>query len=159
MRVKDVMTANVQTCPPDTNLSRAAAMMWEGDCGILPVVEDGILAGIVTDRDICIALGTQDRLPHTVPVRDVETTDVATCEPEDDLRHALELMRRYKVRRLPVTDTDHHLKGIVSLNDIVLRADRAHPEELSYDEVVNTMKAVCEHRPESVREMSLAAVG
>lgn len=159
MRVKDVMTAAVRTCPPDTDLSRAAALMWEGDCGVLLVVDDGQLQGIVTDRDICIALGTQDRLPHTVPVRDVETTTVATCEPDDDLHRALELMRRYKVRRLPVTDAEHHLKGILSLNDIVLRADRVHPEELSYDEVLNTMKAVCEHRPETVHEMSLAAAG
>ncbi len=159
MRVRDVMTTDVRSCPPDTNLSRAAAMMWEGDCGVLPVVEDGKLAGIITDRDICIALGTQDRLPHTVPVRDVEKTELATCEPEDELRHALELMRRYKVRRLPVTDAEHHLKGIVSLNDIVLRADRIHPEDLTYDEVVNTMKAVCEHRPEIVREMSMATAG
>lgn len=146
LRVQDVMTPNVRSCSPDTTLSVAAAIMWEGDCGVLPVVENGKLAGIITDRDICIALGTQDRLPHTVPVRDAETTAVMTCTPEDELRHALQIMRHHKVRRVPVVDAEQHLRGIVSLNDIVLRADGAHSNELSYDEVMKTMKAVCAHR-------------
>lgn len=146
LRVQDVMTPNVRSCSPDTTLSVAAAIMWEGDCGVLPVVENGKLAGIITDRDICIALGTQDRLPHTVPVRDAETTAVMTCNPEDELGHALQIMRHHKVRRVPVVDAEQHLRGIVSLNDIVLRADGAHSNELSYDEVMKTMKAVCAHR-------------
>jgi CBS domain-containing protein len=146
VRVKDVMTPDVRSCSPDTTLASAAAIMWEADCGVLPVVDDGKLTGVITDRDICIALGTQDRLPHTVPVRDAETTSVMTCAPDDELRHALEIMRDYKVRRIPVVDTDHHLKGIVSLNDIVLRADGKHANELSYEEVMKTMKAVCAHR-------------
>lgn len=162
MKVQDVMTDDVQCCAPDTDLAAAAAMMWERDCGVLPVVEDGKLAGIITDRDICMALGTRDRPAHELTVRDVETTSVETCEPGDDLRHAMEIMRHGKVRRLPVVDELGTIQGIVSLNDIALRVDRTHDDELSYEQVMNTIKAVSEHRPHrqdasSLRQAAYAA--
>ena len=55
MKIKDIMTAEPRTCSPGTNLAVAAALMLDGDCGILPVVDDGTLVGIVTDRDMYIA--------------------------------------------------------------------------------------------------------
>ena len=62
MRVRDLMTSDVKTCRPETNLAEAVKEMWEGDCGALPVVgDDGRVAGIITDRDICIAVATRGR--------------------------------------------------------------------------------------------------
>lgn len=137
MTVQEAMTQPVQCCTPDTNLAAAAAMMWNSDCGALPVVEDGHLAGIVTDRDICIALGTRDQPAHDLAVRDVETTKVLTCSTHDSLHHALELMRRAHVRRLPVVDSSGLLAGIITLSDIAVRGEKA-----TRNEVVATIQAL-----------------
>ena len=68
--------------------------MWANDCGALPVVEDGKLAGIITDRDICIALGTRNQYATEATVKDVANRDLQTCAPEDDIHTAMAVMRR-----------------------------------------------------------------
>lgn len=146
MRVQDIMTQEPKCCGLDTNLAAAAELMWNNDCGVLPVVDgDGKLAGIVTDRDMCIALGTRNRLAADTAVKDVATGEVQTCTPDDDAHTAMAIMRRAKVRRLPVVGEGGKLEGIVALNDIVVAADRKHGA-IDYEEVMNTVKAVSEHR-------------
>ncbi len=145
MKVHDLMNKEPQCCGPETNLAAAAELMWSHDCGVLPVVEDGKLAGIITDRDICIALGTRNRLAADMTVKDAATGEVQTCTPDDDIHTAMGIMRRAKIRRLPVVSDGGKLEGIVALNDLVLAADRKHGE-IDYEEVMNTMKAVSEHR-------------
>jgi len=146
MKVKEVMTERVQCCTPETNLAVAAELMWNNDCGILPVVDGGRLAGVITDRDICMALGTRNYPARDVVVRDVQTANVESCQPESDLQKAMEAMRRAKVRRLPVINESGVIQGILTLNDIELRVDRAHAADLSYEQVINTIKAIDEHR-------------
>lgn len=146
MKVKDVMTEHVHCCTPETNLAAATELMWNNDCGMLPVVEGGRLHGVITDRDICIALGTRNIPARDVAVRDVQTAKVETCELESDVHKAMDVMRRAKVRRLPVVNGEGVLQGILTLNDIALRVDRTHDAELSYEQVLNTIKAVNEHR-------------
>lgn len=141
MTVKDAMTQPVQCCAPDTNLAAAAAMMWNWDCGALPVLEDDHLAGIITDRDICIALGTRDLPAHDLKVRDVETNNPLTCSTQDSLHHALELMKRAHARRLPVVDSSARLVGIITLSDIALRGEKA-----THGEVVATILALRHHK-------------
>jgi CBS domain-containing protein len=143
MKVRDIMTEELRCCQPDTNLAAATELMWNNDCGVLPVVDDGKLAGIITDRDICVALGTRNRPAADMAVRDVATHEVQTCAPDDDVHTAMGIMRRAKVHRLPVVSDGGQLEGIVALNDIVLAADRKH---IDYEEVMNTVKAVSEHR-------------
>lgn len=145
MQVKEVMTEQVQCCSPDTNLAAAIEIMWNSDCGALPVVDNGKLAGIVTDRDICIALGTGDRPAREVPVRDVEKTNVETCEPDDDIYVAMELMQTVRVRRLPVVDRQGNLQGIVTLGDLANRIEREDGPVL-VGELLGTIKAVTAHR-------------
>lgn len=145
MKVKDVMTEQVHCCTPDMNLAAVAELMWNNDCGMLPVKEGGKLAGVITDRDICIALGTRNVPARDVLVRDVLTADVESCGPDLDVHRAMELMRRAKVRRLPVVDDAGKIQGILSLNDIALRVNR-NDAELSYEQVLNTIKAIDEHR-------------
>ena len=145
VKIRDVMTEPAIACSPDTNLAAAAEIMWSADCGVLPVVQDEKLCGILTDRDICIALGTRSAPAAQIPVRDVAATEVATCAPEADIHSALHTMRRAKVRRLPVVDDEGHLKGMLGLNDVILAVDRKGGE-VTYEEVLNTMKAVSEHR-------------
>jgi CBS domain-containing protein len=144
MKVRDLMTKDVKSCGPDTNLAAATELMWNADCGVLPVVENGRLAGIITDRDISIALGTRNRRASDVKVGEVATRDVQTCAPDADVHSALAIMRRAKVRRLPVTE-DGKLEGILALNDVIEAVDRKHGD-IDYEDVMNTMKAICEHR-------------
>jgi CBS domain-containing protein len=78
MKVKDIMTAQPLTCAPDTNLAAAAALMLDADCGILPVTQDGKLVGIVTDRDMYIALATRNKLASQVTAGEVARKQVFT---------------------------------------------------------------------------------
>ena len=142
MKVRDLMTSDVKTCRPEMNLAEAVKEMWEGDCGALPVVsDDGRVAGIITDRDICIAVATRGRSADRIAVRDVARDHVHTCLPDDDASAALQTMKLHKIRRLPVVDADGHVRGMLSLNDIVTHAGAATPTD-----VVSTLASICEHR-------------
>jgi CBS domain-containing protein len=143
VKVKDIMTGEPRTCSPETNLAETAARMLDGDCGILPVVADGKLVGVVTDRDMYIALATRNRRASEITVGEVVHTPVYTCGPDDDVEAVLETMKQHRVRRLPVEGFGGTIMGIVSLNDIVLAAG---PRKLVRDaEVVSTMQAICAH--------------
>ena len=144
MRIKDIMTGEPRTCSLGTNLAAAAALMLDGDCGILPVVEDGKLAGVVTDRDMYIALATRNARASELTVGEVVQTPVYTCGPDDDVQAALETMKRHGVRRLPVEGFGGTVMGIVSMNDIVLASGPRRPVRDA--EVVNTLRAICVHR-------------
>jgi CBS domain-containing protein len=149
MTVADLMTRDVKFCGPDTNLAAATELMWRNDVGSLPVLDSGgKLVGIITDRDICIAAGTRDRSARDLAVADVATKTVLTCAANDDVHVALKAMRQQKIRRVLVASPEGKLEGIVSLNDVALRAEKANGKKsgISYEDVVNTMKAICEHR-------------
>lgn len=105
MKVRELMTSAVKTCRPDTNLAEAVSAMWEGDCGALPVVNDeGRITGMITERDICIALATRGRSAERVAVREVAQGPVHTCLADDETATALGTMKAHRVRRLPVID-------------------------------------------------------
>jgi CBS domain-containing protein len=143
MKVKDVMTTDLETCTPETTVAAAAQKMWEGDCGILPVVENGELMGVVTDRDMYVALATRDARPSRLRVGEVATTHLVSCGPEDDVLDALALMKKARVRRLPVTGFGNSLLGILSLNDILLVTGESR--QIPSDVVVETLQAICGH--------------
>jgi CBS domain-containing protein len=161
MKVKEVMTENVKFCRPDTNLAEATAIMWEYDCGALPVVVDGKeTVGIVTDRDIAIAVGTRHIPAWAIPVSEVMSNELHSVSPEDDIHEALKLMREDRVRRLPVINTEGALEGILCLNDLALHAEPPNPKkppELNYDDVASTLKAICEHRHPILKQQSRPA--
>ena len=149
MRVKDIMTANAKACTLTNSLAEAAGFMWEHDCGILPVLaEAGKVVGLITDRDICMAAAMRNRNLEKIAVEDVVSKNVFSCKPDDDVRAALKTMQENRVRRLPVVTVDGKLEGILSMNDIVLRADgeREKKPTLPYKLVVDTYRAICEHR-------------
>ena len=132
-------------CFPDTNLAAATALMLENDFGVLPVIVDGgNPVGVITDRDIAIAVGTRGRAPQDIRVDEVIQGPVVACTKDDDIHTALKTMRKDKLRRLPVLTDDGVLKGILSINDVVLHAQKGN-KELDYDDVVSTFKAICEH--------------
>jgi CBS domain-containing protein len=145
MKIRDVMTPQPRTCTPGTNLAEAAALMLDADCGVLPVVDDaGRLTGVVTDRDMYIALATRARLASELAVGDVMRRQLFTCGPDDDVQAALATMREHHVRRLPVEGFGGTVAGVVSMNDIVLAAGRGRG--VTNTEIVETFQAICRHR-------------
>lgn len=122
MTIRDVMTKMTTTCRQDTNLAAVTALMWENDCSAVPVLaETGELAAILTDRDICIALGTRNVRASDLTARDVfELRPAVSVSPGDDIRSVLETMHEERTRRLPVVDEEGRLEGLVSIDDIVL---------------------------------------
>ena len=150
MKVKEIMTANPKACTLTDNLADAARLMWDADCGIVPVVaESGRVVGLITDRDICMSAMTKGRNESNIAVEDAISGKVFACKPEDDIHSALNTMRENKVRRLPVVAADGKLQGMLSMNDVVLKVAEAGDKrapELSYGDVVNTYKSICQHR-------------
>ena len=145
MYVSEVMHSPAECCNSDTNLDSVAKLMWDHDCGAIPVVDDlNKPIGILTDRDI--AMGSF--LNHK-PLWEISSKEVAnkrplfTCKRDDDIRNVLETMEREKVRRLPVVNSDGELEGIVSIDDIVFFTKKG--SDLSYDDTVGTLKAVSVH--------------
>ena len=126
MKINAIMTQPVRSCGPDTNLACVVETMWTRDCGIVPVVnERDEVIGVVTDRDVCIALGTRDAPASSLVARNVMTAPVIGCAPEDDCIDALLTMAERHVHRLPVQGPGGALLGIVSIDDIVRQAVRA----------------------------------
>jgi CBS domain-containing protein len=150
MKVKDAMMGTPYYCQLDTNLGSATELMWVGNCGFLPVMgPNGKIVGVVTDRDICIGLGTRNRPSGDVKVCEVMSNRLFACSPDDDVHIALQLMQEGGVRRLPVIGESGTLVGVISMDDLLLRAQApgiGKRPELSTEEVVRTYRAIGERR-------------
>ena len=161
MRVEDVMNKAVASCHPDANLAVAAALMWEHNCGQLPVVNDeGKVSAVITDRDICIALGTRNQRACELTVRDVTCRAAVVCHADDHLRSALKIMAEERVRRLPVVDQEGVLVGILSLDDVTLQArhhDDTDRPAVSFEDVMNTLRAIYHRASRSKAQLPVAA--
>jgi CBS domain-containing protein len=146
MQVREIMTSPPITCTPETSLGVAANRMAESKAGILPVVTDrGKLAGIITDRDICLAVSRTNRNALSISVREVMTRKVLSVHPGDDVRRAIALMRRARVRRLPVLDDAGHVTGLLSMVDVVVRG--VPHGDIAAREIVETLHDVYLRRP------------
>ena len=122
MFIREVMTRDPSCCIPSDSAQRAGALMRRFDVGVLPIVDDEYhrrLLGIVTDRDLCLAVLAPDRRPSEVTVEECMLRNPVCCGSEDDVRKALELMGAHHVRRLPVVNAHGFLVGMVSLTDLV----------------------------------------
>jgi len=150
MQIKNLMTTDVATCRPETNLAIVAKLMWDKDCGFVPVVDAaGKVAGVITDRDICIASATRRLLPDQITaVQAMRRPPIHTTQPEDTIEKALSTMKQFQVRRLPVVAADGTLKGVVSMNDIVLASQRK--EGPAPAEILSTLSVICAHPPAKV---------
>lgn len=120
MRIRDVMSRDIQTAQPTDTLEAVAARMKTGDFGFVPVVEGDRLVGTVTDRDIAIR-GVGEGRPPQAAVAEVMSRGATTVLDSDDLRVALDLMADGRIRRLPVLDKHDRLVGVVSLGDLSAR--------------------------------------
>ncbi|HVB98799.1 MAG TPA: CBS domain-containing protein [Candidatus Dormibacteraeota bacterium] len=161
MRVKDVMTGTPVSCRLETNLAAASEMLWNQNCGILPVANDkGKVVGVITDRDMCIALGTRNRLAADIAVGEVISGKLFSCGPEDDLQTVLTAIGKMQVRRMPVIDAKGKLVGLVSMDDLVLHSEPRAPGKtpaLSHDDVMLALKKLYQRQvPELARREAAA---
>jgi len=148
MKVKDVMTPHAKTIWLTESLADAARIMWENDCGVLPIVKDQKVIGMITDRDICMAAAMRKSNASAISVEEVMTGQVYAVKPDDDVREALRVMQEHQIRRLPVINAEGELEGILSMNDIVLKAKasaRPAGNAIDYGDVVKTYQAICQH--------------
>ncbi len=148
MKVQELMTPEPRTCRDTVNLLEITKLMWDRDCGIVPLVdENGDAVGVITDRDVCMAVGTRNQLASDIHANEVATGKIYSCHPEDEVQAALAIMKDRQVRRLLVTDDDGRIVGIVSLNDLTLATGRrAGKQGVSHEAVLDTLRAICEHR-------------
>jgi CBS domain-containing protein len=146
VKVKDVMMRDVKVCVPEDNLAAAAMIMWQNDCGVVPVMrEDCEVLGVITDRDICMAVATKHRSASEITVGEVYSGNLYACNSHDDVHDALKTMKAEKVRRLPVISANGTLEGMLSMNDIVRVAEPGKGRDgadVSYEDVVKTLKAI-----------------
>ena len=151
MNVEHLMTRDVESCTPESNLAEAAMIMWRRDCGFVPVVENhgGRLVGVITDRDICMATATKHAVPDSLRVGTVMNRQAVTCSPSDDLQMAMNRMSEKQMRRLPVVDMDGRLKGVLSLNDLALAAERTanlDKGSVGFADVAEVLREISAHR-------------
>jgi CBS domain-containing protein len=158
MKVSDLMTTKVRTCWNNDSLDQAARLMWESDCGSLPVLDhNGHVVGMITDRDVCMAAFMQSRLLGQISVSRAMSGELQSCKPDDDLDEVEKRLRSHQLHRLPVLDDEAHLHGILSLADIAQRAAKdvkrkPGTKHVSFAEVGETLAAVT-----APRRLELAA--
>jgi CBS domain-containing protein len=149
MKVEQLMTRHVQTCQPSDGLDVPAHIMWERDCGIVPVVAGPMVVGVITDRDICMAAYTRGQALREIQVAAAMSPRVYSCRATDSLATALKVMQTNQVRRLPVVDSEDHVVGILSLADIARegRHERGQRKaEVKHNALAETLAAVSEPR-------------
>ena len=123
MNVETIMSKTIHTCSPEDSLERVAQILWDGDCGCVPVVNDEHrVVGMVTDRDACMAAYTQGARLCDIPVSTAMAGQVRSCRPSDSVTSAEQTLREYQLHRLPVVDDQERLVGLLSLGDIAREA-------------------------------------
>ncbi len=147
MKVRQIMTKAVESCGGHTDLANAAMIMWRKDCGIVPVIEPDTdeVVGVITDRDICMAVATRHQRPEEIEVDDVISGKLHAVAPDDNVSKALDLMREQRVRRLPVVDAEGKLAGIISLMDLVELVGLPHQPMrtgITASQIVEVLKAI-----------------
>ena len=146
MNVEQIMTTDLRTCSLADALDRAAQIMWEKDCGVVPVVDsEQRVVGVITDRDICMAAYIQGKPLSAISIASIGAKSVVAVRPGDSAQDAEALMQKHQVRRVAVMDVDGRLVGMLSLNDLV-RCARQHPRDISRDEITKTLAAIGEPR-------------
>ena len=141
MKVSEIMTKNPRTVSPDTPVSEAARVMKEEDVGLVPVVERvggaetrGRLVGVVTDRDIAVRHVAEGRSIDS-PVSEVMSGGVRTCSPDDSVDHAMDLMGREQIRRIPIVDERGSLVGVVAQADLARMAKNDRKVEETVEKI------------------------
>lgn len=159
MNVEQVMTKTPWTVTGDATLAEAARIMWERDCGAVPIVDgQGQVAGIITDRDCCMAAYSQDQKLSTLLVRNHMSSKPFSVAPGDDVHDVERLMADRQIRRVPVVDNEGRLLGIVSLADLARKASptatRKAGDTIAPQEVASTLSSISQDRGNSAQAVA-----
>ena len=149
-KVGDVMATDVRSCPIHATLNDAAHIMWEYDCGWVPVDDrERQVVGVVTDRDIAMASYTQGRPLFDIPIQNSMSKKITVCEAEDTISLAMKKMRDAKVHRLAVVDRAGTLVGLISMSDIArgIEIDSASSRTNPAIELAETVATIRKPRP------------
>jgi CBS domain-containing protein len=134
MKIRDVMNRKVASCSVEESCQEAARAMRDRKVGFVVVkAAGGMVAGVITDRDICLAAASRRKLLSEIPVKSAMTKKVHSCSVDSELTAAHVAMRTHRVRRLPVLEADGSLAGVVSLSDLALEAHEVAPFTASPD--------------------------
>lgn len=150
MRVEQIMTRQVSSCGTEDTLVQAAQLMWEHDCGCLPVCSGNganRVVGVITDRDICMSALFKGKPLYELRVADAMSRQLQACRPSDSLTHVEKMMSQARIRRLPVVDDQGSLVGMISLADLAREAARentATKHEITETEVGDTLANICQ---------------
>jgi CBS domain-containing protein len=120
MKLKEIMTSDVEIVSPETILQTAAQKMRDLDVGSLPVCDGRRLVGMLTDRDITVRATAEGRHPGQTRVEEAMTQDLVFCYEDQDEQDAALAMEQYQIRRLPILNRNKHLVGILSLGDLAV---------------------------------------
>ncbi|MBS1105299.1 MAG: hypothetical protein H6Q91_801 [Deltaproteobacteria bacterium] len=156
MHVEQLMTKDVSFCDAEDPLNEAAALMWERDCGAVPVVarsSEGRVVAMITDRDVCMAAYTTGRPLTGLHAYDAMSRELHTCKPGDTVEDAEAVMRQNQVRRLPVVDDAGNLAGILSIADLARAAASQHGKrqpQIGEKEVTRLLEAISAPRAGSL---------
>src|SRR5688500_13769352 len=150
MKVKKLMTDEVELCHLEDDLAKAVEIMWRRDCGAVPVINgDMRVVGMITDRDICIAAGSRSQKPSEIKIGEVVTNrNLVTCSADETAEDALKKMRRKQLKRLPVVSQNGALIGILSITDILLKDKKLKKK------VFSALKAIAKPRPIILSEIT-----
>ncbi len=142
--IEQWMTRNPRTCGPDDSLDHAARIMWENDCGCVPVVDAaGRVSAMITDRDICIAAYSRGRPLGEISVSSAASRRLVAARADDTLEIAESLMRQLRIRRLPVVDTEGRPVGVLSMSDLARHAQFGPGRGgLDADRIARTLAAI-----------------
>ena len=125
MKIKDVMSADMEVLDSTATLEEAAQVMADADVASVPVVRDGVPVGFITDRDIVVAGVAAGLAPGTTAVEDVMTQDVVRCGENADVEEAAGIMAAAQIRQLLVVDEEGELAGVVTLSDLAGKTEDA----------------------------------
>lgn len=151
MLVSQVMTRDVVTCSPEDDLERAARRLWDHDLGALPVVREGRVVAMLTDRDVCMAAWTQGRRLDECTVSSAMSRDLFACHPTDELVDALMIMSMRQVHRLPVVDLQGGLVGMLTVTDLIRIARGEYPD-IQAEELIDVLAAI--NRPRTTTALA-----
>lgn len=124
MSLKDLIRRPVETLPPGASAAEAARLMRDRNIGSVIVVRDGSPVGVVTDRDLALRVVAEDRPPTGITLESIMSPHPAFLSVRRSLDEAIETMRDWGVRRLPIVDEAGQLEGIVSMDDILAEIGR-----------------------------------
>lgn len=149
MLIKDLMHKRAITCQEQDSLDQVGLLMWNEDCGAIPVLDDdGKIKGMITDRDIAMAAVLKHRPLWDIPAHElIAGKSIHCCLPEDDIHDVLKLMAEYRIRRMPVVDAQKRMMGMVATKDLMehIQSKGGHgkADDLSPEETVSALQQIC----------------